>query len=83
MRKTRSVLLAIVVAALAVPSTAFAVSGDQTDPSGGVGGTGSADGGTLPFTGLNLAIIVLIAVGLMTIGLVLRRRARSETPETF
>ena len=78
MSRIHRISLGLAVAALAIPGTAFAQSGDSVDPSGTVAGTGSAGGGTLPFTGLNLALILMVAVGLLVLGLVLRNRGRSE-----
>jgi hypothetical protein len=71
-----------VLAMLVAPATAFA--GDpSTGTAGGIlsgGGSGGAGGtgGTLPFTGLNLALILIAAFALVTTGIVLRRRSNSN-----
>lgn len=78
MKNIRRIFIALAgVAALALPATAFAgnpSTGDVLSVSGSTGG-----GGTLPFTGMNLAVVVGIGVGLLVLGLVLRRRTGNET----
>jgi len=78
MKNIRRIFIALAgVAALALPATAFAgnpSTGDVLSVSGSTGG-----GGTLPFTGLNLAVVIGIGVGLLLLGLVLRRRTGNET----
>lgn len=57
---------------------AFAANPSGTPGQGG-GAQGEAEGGGgLPFTGLNLALIVLGAVALLAVGVALRRSARSR-----
>jgi hypothetical protein len=61
----------------------------NNDDSGGGGGTptetvavqqGVADnGGSLPFTGLELGLVVLAGIGLVSLGLVMRRQTRRST----
>ena len=57
-----------------------ALAGSDISPGGPAGGSeagagGQIDGGSLPFTGLNLAIILIAAAVLIGAGLLLRRRA--------
>jgi hypothetical protein len=77
MKTIRRILIALAgVAALALPATALAgnpSTGDVLSISGSTGG-----GGSLPFTGLNLAFIVAAGVGLLLLGFVLRRRTSNE-----
>jgi hypothetical protein len=47
-------------------------------PRGGVQGTTVSSGAALPFTGLNLVLVVVGALLLLVTGLVLRRRAASD-----
>jgi hypothetical protein len=81
MRKLRSALIGLgTTAALAAPATAFAgVSDGGVSPSGGnLGASGSAGGGALPFTGMNLLLIVGLGIGLVLLGIMLRRRGHNE-----
>ena len=73
------------LAALVVVPTALAGGGSSTDGYAGVGGviqkkvgapTTHHVGGTLPFTGLNLAIVGVVAVLLVAVGFGMRRFAR-------
>jgi hypothetical protein len=48
--------------------------GDVESASGVLSATGAIGGGTLPFTGFPIWIIVLIALALITVGMTLRRR---------
>jgi hypothetical protein len=54
-------------------------------PSAGVaesqaqGGVAAAQSGTLPFTGFSLLVTVLVSLGLIATGLVLRRRERTDS----
>ena len=84
MKKRIAITLASLGTLLSVPAIAFAA-----DPSNGPGSGGSAQGqvdsslsgsvqGTLPFTGLNLALIVIAGVALLATGLLLRRRSRAS-----
>jgi hypothetical protein len=59
--------------------TASSVAASTTGyPSGGQGAQGEVQGGgALPFTGLDLALIVLGGAALLVTGLLLRRAARS------
>lgn len=78
MKNIRRIFIALAgVAALALPATAFAGNPSTGDVLSVSGSTGS--GGTLPFTGLNLAVVIGIGVGLLLLGLVLRRRTGNET----
>lgn len=78
MKNIRRILIALAgIAALALPATAFAgnpSTGDVLSVSGSTGGSGS-----LPFTGMNLAVVVAIALGLLLLGFVLRRRTREQS----
>lgn len=78
MKNLRRMLIVLAgVAALALPATAFAgnpSTGDVLSVSGSTGGTGS-----LPFTGMNLAVVVAIALGLLVLGFVLRRRTGDQS----
>lgn len=66
---------------------AFALAGVATSVSayGGEGGraqasvSGAVNASNLPFTGVNLGLIVLAGLVLVAAGLLLRRRARSTT----
>jgi hypothetical protein len=74
-----SILLGLVVT-LVVPAVAFGGNQSSTPSDGGSaqGALSSGGEGSLPFTGLNLALIVLAGVALVATGLLLRRRARSN-----
>jgi hypothetical protein len=58
----------------------------QTHPNSGVAGTqagvagiaGVRSGGTLPFTGISLLTTLIISIGLIVLGLALRRRERRD-----
>jgi hypothetical protein len=56
---------------------ACGVAGTTRTTSGGVLG-GTATGGNLPFTGVGLGVTVLVALLLVSLGLVLRRRADQQ-----
>lgn len=77
MKNIRRISIALAgVAALALPATALAgnpSTGDVLSVSGSSGG-----GGSLPFTGLNLTVVAAIGIGLLVLGLVLRRRAGNQ-----
>jgi hypothetical protein len=77
MKNIRRILIALAgVAALALPATALAgnpSTGDVLSVSGSTGG-----GGSLPFTGMNLAVVVAIGLGLLLLGFVLRRRTGDQ-----
>lgn len=78
-------MVASLATLLAIPAVAFA-----GDPSNGPGSGGEAQGavesgvvsggtqGALPFTGLNLALIVIAGVALVATGLLLRRRSSTS-----
>jgi hypothetical protein len=71
-------VVALVVAPTAVAGAYVSGGGDaQGDVASGVGGASS--GGNLPFTGLDLALIVIGGVALLATGLLLRRSARSRS----
>jgi hypothetical protein len=72
--KRRLALLTLVVA-LGVPAAAVAATGYASV--GDVSGTSSSSpGGSLPFTGLDLEIVAGSGLGLLGLGLVLRRAER-------
>ena len=80
MRKVVRVLTAAVttVAMLALPAAAFAGDGYNT-PSGGVAGE-QTGGGTLPFTGSELLLYVVVGVAIIASGFALRAlAARNES----
>jgi hypothetical protein len=74
--------------ALAVPASAAAQSPTDSQYSsnlqfvaeGGSGGSGSP-GGDLPFTGLDVGLLALVAGGLLVAGLMLRRQRPKKTLE--
>ena len=79
----RSIAAAVAVAGAALTVTGIAVAGSATSVYAGNGGTIQAavqsgptvkSSGSLPFTGLNLTLAVLLAVGLLAAGLWMRRR---------
>jgi hypothetical protein len=84
--------VAATVTSLAVVGVAFAGSSTLLSGYGGVGGetqhavggsqqvlgAAATRSGTLPFTGLDLALVALGAVALMAMGWSLRRAARNE-----
>ncbi len=83
MRRITSLLICMLfVLALAVPAfgqspTRDAYQGLAGAGQGGSGGeTVSADGGSLPFTGLELSLIALAGVGLLGAGIAVRRATR-------
>lgn len=85
MMKVMKVVRVAILAALVVVPTALAGGGSSTDGYGGVGGviqkkvgapTTHHVGGTLPFTGLNLAIVAVLALLLVAVGFGMRRFAR-------
>lgn len=57
-------------------TTVGAYGGTAAGTQGQVGGTTTATG--LPFTGTNVALIVLVALGLVVVGFVLRRRSAND-----
>jgi hypothetical protein len=69
------------IVTLALPSVALAANPSDGDVLGVSGGSGAAgtDGGALPFTGLNLVLIIAIALGLIVLGVVLRRRSAHQS----
>ena len=81
MTRIRGAILTAIVVGLTVAPAAMAggyVSGGggaQGDVASGVGGASS--GGNLPFTGLDLALIVIGGVALLATGFLLRRAGRS------
>lgn len=75
MKLTRSLSLALVfVVALAFAAPAVAASPGQ-DAYGGTGAS-QQSAGSLPFTGLNLATLVVVAAALLATGIVIRHSVR-------
>jgi hypothetical protein len=48
-------------------------------PAGVLSATGAIGGGTLPFTGFPIWVVVLIALALIGLGLMLRRRSAAPS----
>ena len=59
-------------------SSASAYGGSGGQVAGTLASAPKGSSGTLPFTGLNLALIVLAALALVTVGFTLRRVSRSK-----
>ena len=83
--KLRYVLMAVPIALVVAPAAAFAAGTAPTHGYGGgagvqneVGGVQAA-GGSLPFTGLDLALLVIGGLMLLVVGMVLRRAVRRTT----
>ena len=77
------VLVAGMAAALALPAVAFAENmssapGDGTTAQDAVLSGEVSSSGSLPFTGLNLALIVVAGLALVATGLLLRRRSQDS-----
>jgi hypothetical protein len=85
MKTVRRLLIGLgLIATLVLPTAAFA--GNQSDTSGVLGASGSGSGGALsesgsalPFTGVNLALIIIAGLVLVGTGLLLRRRGSTES----
>jgi hypothetical protein len=86
-RKRLSLLVAAVVGLLAVAQTALAGGSSSLDAYGGAAGVQGkvthpgtlgtvSSQGTLPFTGVDIAIFVVIGLVLVAAGLMLRRAGR-------
>lgn len=77
-------LMVTLLAALAAAPTALAVGSAGTSYGGGggvqnevsSGVQGATAGGALPFTGLDLALLVIGGIALLVVGMVLRRAVR-------
>jgi hypothetical protein len=86
MKTVRRLLFGVgLLVTLVLPSVALAGT-NPSDTSGVLGSSGSGSGGALsesggalPFTGLNLALIILAGFALVATGLLLRRRSSSES----
>lgn len=82
MRKLTSVLVCVVVVlALAAPAfaqnaTQDAYNGLAGAQQGGGGGNAADEGGSLPFTGLQIALIAGAGAGLLGAGFAVRRASR-------
>jgi hypothetical protein len=79
MMRFRMILTTLAIAALTAPAAALAADPSNGEPPPGAGGGagGQVTGGSLPFTGLNLGLILAGAAMLIATGLLLRRRASS------
>jgi hypothetical protein len=84
MKTLRRFVVLGIGAMLVVPSVALA--GNTSDTSGVLGASGSGSGGALsesggalPFTGLNLALIIVAGLALVATGVLLRRRGSTES----
>jgi hypothetical protein len=80
MKRHRVLIPLLLLCTLVLPAVALAgdrVSNTGGQAVGGTGGTGQASA-ALPFTGLDLTLIILAGVALMIAGLVIRRRGRSS-----
>ncbi|MCL4289974.1 MAG: hypothetical protein KJ051_06825 [Thermoleophilia bacterium] len=62
------------LALFVVPAVAFAANVSESDGTAGSAQGEVAGGGSLPFTGLNLTLIVIGALVLLATGVLLRRR---------
>jgi hypothetical protein len=81
MKRLRSlVFAALVLGTLVVPATALGADPSSDGNTAGVaqGLLSSQGGDDLPFTGLNLALIVIGGVVLLGTGILLRRRSSSN-----
>jgi len=54
--------------------------GDVEAAAGLLSSTGAVGGGTLPFTGFPIWIVMLIALALIAVGVTLRRRSGAPSP---
>jgi hypothetical protein len=50
---------------------------------GGAGVLGETAGGSLPFTGVNLIVLLGLGVGMVAVGLAVRRVSRRSAPNSF
>ena len=73
----RKITLFVAVALMSLALSAPAFGGDANEPSAAVTGTVS-DSGTLPFTGLELALMAAAGIGLVGTGIVVRRASRAN-----
>jgi hypothetical protein len=81
MTRLRFIFSTLVIGLLTLPATAFAGTDgtNYVQPGTLEGGGGVTEqAGSLPFTGLNLALILLAGAVLIATGLLLRRRAASS-----
>jgi hypothetical protein len=71
---------ALVAPALAVAQNPSSSAGEGTEIQRTVasGVAGAQSGGSLPFTGLSLTLIVIVAVALVATGILLRRQSRAK-----
>ena len=84
--RTRLIGLALAVSSMLVAAAPAAAQTATEDAYGGLAGaqqgggdvSGVADGGSLPFTGAELTLIVVVALALIATGFVMRRLARSR-----
>ena len=83
MNRTRRIFIGLVaLVALALPAAALAgnpSSGGVISDDAAGGLAGSTTSGALPFTGLDIAVVLGIGAALLVAGIFLRRRARHES----
>jgi hypothetical protein len=72
MKKVLGGLISLLGAALILAISAGSAFAGQQYGNGGVAGQSTGGGGTLPFTGADLALFFLIGVGVVASGLALR-----------
>lgn len=83
MRHLKAVLIitlaALISAPIALAQEPSSGAGEGGSVQGAVGGGGSNASGSLPFTGLDLTVLVAGALVLLAFGLLLRARTRSSS----
>ena len=79
MMRLRMIFTTLAIAALTAPAAALAADPSIGSTPAGSGAGGEVTGGSLPFTGLNLGLILAGAAVLIATGLLLRRRASSAS----
>lgn len=84
--RTRLIGLALAVSSMLIAAAPAAAATATEDAYGGLAGaqqgggdvSGTADSGSLPFTGAELTLIVVVALALIATGFVMHRLARSR-----
>jgi hypothetical protein len=77
----KKILVTVALFVLAPVAGAFAAGGSTLSGYGGAAGTIQASvqkPSSLPFTGLNLAVVAVFAIGFLFVGLLLRRTRRAS-----
>jgi hypothetical protein len=72
------VLVSGIAATLAAPTVALAENMSSTRSKGAVAQQAVAGTGSLPFTGVNLALILIAGIALVATGVLLRRKSQSS-----